>query len=74
MSPNSAEDDDVPYAVVVNDEGEYSVWQAERPPPDGWHLEGHVGTHSDCLAHIERTWVDMTPRSLRTQSGDRAGQ
>ena len=25
------------FEVVVNDEGQYSVWPASAPPPPGWH-------------------------------------
>lgn len=53
------------YAVVVNDEEQYSIWRAERDLPAGWRREGTVGTKAECLAHIEQVWTDMRPRSLR---------
>lgn len=54
------------YKVVVNDEEQYSIWLANREIPAGWHAEGTEGTEDECVAHIERVWVDMRPRSLRT--------
>ncbi|MBB5080138.1 MbtH family protein [Nonomuraea sp. NPDC059023] len=54
------------YKVVVNDEEQYSIWPAARDVPAGWHEEGTSGTEEECTAHIERVWVDMRPRSLRT--------
>ncbi|MGN9909266.1 MbtH family protein [Phytohabitans sp. LJ34] len=54
------------YKVVVNDEEQYSIWLASREIPAGWHAEGTEGTEDECVAHIERVWVDMRPRSLRT--------
>lgn len=53
------------YRVVVNDEEQYSVWLAHRPAPLGWRDAGPTGTREECLAHIERVWVDMVPSSLR---------
>jgi MbtH protein len=53
------------YAVVMNDEDQYSIWRADDPIPDGWRNEGTTGTKEDCLAHIDEVWTDMRPRSLR---------
>ena len=54
------------YRVVRNDEEEYSIWDAGTAAPAGWHDAGFTGTKADCLAHIERVWTDMRPRSVRT--------
>ncbi|ALG08371.1 MbtH family protein [Kibdelosporangium phytohabitans] len=53
------------YAVVVNDEEQYSIWRADQPLPPGWRGEGVSGTKQECLAHIDEVWTDMRPRSLR---------
>lgn len=53
------------FAVVVNDEEQYSVWRMSRPVPDGWRTTGYHGTRDECLDHIEKVWVDITPRSVR---------
>ncbi|OPC78623.1 antibiotic synthesis protein MbtH [Embleya scabrispora] len=52
--------------VVINDEDQYSVWAADRDIPAGWRAEGFTGPRADCLAHIDRVWTDMRPRSIRT--------
>lgn len=57
--------DAVLYDVVVNEEEQYSIWQAGRELPGGWRLAGFSGSSSDCLAYIEETWTDMRPRSVR---------
>ncbi|WP_214324846.1 MbtH family protein [Nonomuraea sediminis] len=57
--------DEREYLVVLNDEEQYSIWRADRPVPDGWHGDGTRGSREECLAHIERVWTDMRPRSLR---------
>lgn len=51
--------------VVVNDEGQYSVWPAGRPRPAGWHDGGFAGGLDACLDFIERTWTDLRPISAR---------
>jgi MbtH protein len=53
------------YAVVVNDEEQYSIWPPDREPPHGWRFEGTKGTKDECLAHIGKVWTDMRPLSLR---------
>jgi MbtH protein len=53
------------YAVVVNDEVQYSIWPTGRAIPCGWRSTGVSGSKAECLAHIERDWTDMRPASLR---------
>ncbi len=61
------EPDNCQYQVVKNDEGQYSIWPATRELPRGWVIGGYVGNRSECVAHIDRVWVDMLPRSVRLQ-------
>jgi MbtH protein len=63
--------DDTHYYVVRNDEEQYSLWHAATQPPAGWRPVGFSGTKADCLAHIERVWTDMRPRSARAPMDDR---
>lgn len=58
-------DDVTPYAVVVNDEEQYSIWRAAAQLPPGWRAEGTTGDRETCLAHINLVWTDMRPLSLR---------
>jgi MbtH protein len=53
------------YAVVMNDEEQYSIWPVARALPLGWRQEGTTGTRDECLDHIERVWTDIRPKSLR---------
>jgi MbtH protein len=59
------DDDTRAYAVVVNDEEQYSIWPQDREPPAGWRREGVSGSKQECLAHIDEVWTDMRPLSLR---------
>lgn len=59
------------FHVVVNFEGQYSIWDTRRAVPAGWTPTGFEGVEAACLAHIDSIWTDMRPRSLRgTQVDD----
>lgn len=58
-------DTDTQYAVVINDEEQYSIWPSSRAVPAGWRPVGVSGPRQRCLDHIEQVWTDMRPRSLR---------
>lgn len=62
--------DHATYAVVLNDEEQYSVWDVRRSVPTGWHEAGFRGSYDDCIAHVEVVWTDMRPRSLRETMRD----
>lgn len=53
------------YAVVINDEDQYSVWQQDQELPLGWRRDGFTGSRESCLTYIDAAWTDMTPRSVR---------
>jgi MbtH protein len=53
------------YRAVINDEGQYSIWPADRDPPPGWEPAGPSGTKAECIVRICAAWTDMRPRSLR---------
>ncbi|GAA4089252.1 MbtH family protein [Nonomuraea sp. NPDC050663] len=54
------------YAVVINDEEQYSLWPQSQDPPPGWSPTGFAGEREACLEHIGQVWTDMRPKSLRT--------
>jgi len=68
MEPGDAEDTRT-YAVVVNDEAQYSIWVADQPLPAGWRAAGTTGRKAECLRYIDEVWVDMRPLSLRSRNG-----
>jgi MbtH protein len=65
-------EDTTSYQVVVNDEGQYSIWPVGRENPVGWNDAGFQGLKADCLAYIERVWTDLRPASLRRKVGEDA--
>ncbi|MCX4733351.1 MbtH family protein [Streptomyces sp. NBC_01363] len=64
MSTNPFEDNDGTYLVLINDEGQYSLWPAFAEVPDGWHVELAETDRRTALDHIDRNWTDMRPKSL----------
>ncbi|CEK11612.1 MbtH family protein [Legionella hackeliae] len=53
------------YIVLVNDEGQYSIWPKHKKIPLGWRSSDKEGVREDCLKYIAEAWIDMTPNSLR---------
>ncbi len=62
--------DSASHKVVVNPEGQYSLWFLDRENPDGWVDAGKAGTREECLAFVEEVWTDMRPLSLRSRMGE----
>jgi MbtH protein len=71
---NPFEDEEGEYLVLVNEEGQYSLWPARLEPPVGWKATGPRGARKDCLAWIEQNWTDMRPMSLVRQAEEDARQ
>ena len=69
---SNGESEDTKYRVVVNDEGQYSIWAVDRPNPAGWRDAPKSGSKSECLAYIKEVWTDMRPLSLRNKMNDPA--
>ena len=63
---NPFEDDDADYLVLVNEEGQYSLWPASTAVPDGWRSVRPAADRQASLDYIEQNWTDMRPRSIVT--------
>jgi MbtH protein len=62
--PNPFEDPDALYQVIVNDEGQHSIWPATLGVPDGWTVVHDTDSRPQCIEYIENNWIDMRPQSL----------
>ncbi|CAM5709931.1 MbtH family protein [Streptomyces viridifaciens] len=70
---NPFENDDAPYFVLVNDEGQHSLWPTFAEVPAGWQVAHGEDTRAACLEYVEQNWTDMRPLSLvREMAGDTA--
>lgn len=61
---NPFEDPDASYHVLVNDEGQHSLWPTFVDVPAGWEVVLREQSRPDCLAYIETNWQDLRPKSL----------
>ncbi|WP_030666992.1 MbtH family protein [Streptomyces rimosus] len=52
------------FLVLVNDEGQHSLWPTFADIPEGWHTAHPEDSREACLSYIEENWTDMRPLSL----------
>jgi len=61
---NPFEDADGRYLVLVNAEGQHSLWPAFLAVPAGWDHAFGEASRQECLDYTNEHWVDMRPKSL----------
>ncbi len=61
---NPFEDPDGRYYVLVNDEGQHSLWPTFAELPAGWRIVHGEAGRDECLDYVNEHWTDMRPRSL----------
>jgi MbtH protein len=64
---NPFDDDRYSFLVLVNDEGQHSLWPVFADVPAGWISRFGPESRMNCLAYVEQNWTDMRPRSLITE-------
>ena len=62
---NPFDDPDGVFSVLVNDEGQYSLWPAFAEVPEGWQVELSDASQAAALEYVNEHWTDMRPKSLR---------
>jgi len=66
---NPFDDKNASFQVLVNDEGQHSLWPAFIAVPAGWQVALAATDRDACNAFIEAHWLDMRPRSLAAATG-----
>ncbi len=61
---NPFEDENGIYVVLINDEGQYSLWPEFIDVPAGWTVAHPPDKRQACLDYINEHWTDMRPKSL----------
>jgi MbtH protein len=61
---NPFEDENGVYHVLVNDEGQHSLWPSFIAVPAGWTIVHGSDSRAACLEYINQHWTDMRPNSL----------
>jgi MbtH protein len=52
------------FQVLVNDEGQHSLWPEFIDIPAGWHTVFGPADRRTCLDYVDTNWTDMRPLSL----------
>jgi MbtH protein len=60
---NPFDNEDGSFFVLVNDEGQHSLWPAFAEVPAGWTSVHGEATRQECLAYVEENWTDLRPKS-----------
>ncbi|HEV2860873.1 MAG TPA: MbtH family protein [Pyrinomonadaceae bacterium] len=66
-------EDDATYKVVVNPEGQYSIWPADRENALGWSDAGRAGTNEECLTYIKDAGTGERPDGPSDDTGGQRG-
>jgi MbtH protein len=61
---NPFEDTEGTFLVLVNDEGQYSLWPSFAEVPAGWTVAVPATDRQTALDRVAEMWTDMRPRSL----------
>ena len=62
---NQFEDENGTYIVLINDEGQYSLWPNFIEIPVRWASVHKSDTRQACLDYINQNWTDMPLRADR---------
>jgi MbtH protein len=68
---NPFDEDSARFVVLVNDEGQHSLWPVFADVPPGWTVVYGENDRQGCLAYVEASWTDMRPKSLADAAGHR---
>jgi MbtH protein len=71
---NPFEDENGVYHVLINDEGQHSLWPSFVEIPKGWTAIHKSDTRAACLEFINQNWTDMRPKSLAERMKNWADQ
>ena len=71
-SSNPFEDPDGTYLVLVNDEGQHSLWPSFIDVPAGWTVALGETDRGACLDYVNANWTDLRPASLVRSMDDDA--
>jgi MbtH protein len=62
------DNDEASFVVLINDEGEHSLWPDSKAVPAGWRITFGADSRRNCLEFVDRNWVDLRPASLIAHS------
>ncbi|MFF4035397.1 MbtH family protein [Streptomyces sviceus] len=67
---NPFDDPDGRFLVLVNDEGQHSLWPDFAVVPEGWNTVFGAADRAACVDYVNAHWTDMRPLSLVAHLND----
>jgi len=67
---NPFDDPEGSFRVLVNEEGQHSLWPDFAEVPEGWTVVLKDSTRDAALAYVEENWTDLRPASLIRAMGE----
>jgi MbtH protein len=61
---NPFDDEEGSFLVLINDEGQHSLWPSFATVPEGWEVAHPEAGRQTCLDYVETHWTDLRPKSL----------
>jgi len=52
------------FSVLVNEEGQHSLWPDFAAAPAGWTVVHGPTDRDGCVEYIDSNWTDLRPRSV----------
>lgn len=73
MTTSCFDREDEVFVVLVNHEGQYSIWPHWKAVPGGWKaVEGVKGDKKTVCDYVDAQWTDMRPLSLQAAMAEQA--
>lgn len=66
---NPFDDEAGTFHVLVNAEGQHSLWPTFADVPAGWQVVHGPSSRAQALAYVEKNWTDLRPLSLLRAKG-----
>jgi MbtH protein len=60
---NPFDDEDSVPLVLINDQGQHSLWPAAVEIPAGWSVAFQGNHRQACMEYINENWTDMRPKA-----------
>lgn len=68
---NPFDDADGSYFVLVNSQGQHSLWPEFVEVPAGWSVAHGPANRVECFEYVNTHWADLRPRSLLAALNER---
>ncbi|MGJ5180019.1 MbtH family protein [Bradyrhizobium oligotrophicum] len=60
---NPFDDQSGAFVVLINDQGQHSLWPAALETPAGWSAVHAQSSRQACVEYIDANWTDMLPQA-----------